>query len=298
MIRDLKLGFVGGDIRQIYCAKKLAEMGFEVALYGFGKQQCDIGLCTKCTRITDVLDKAEVVVLPLPVSNDGITVNTPYSDSVISLSEVLHLSKDAKMLLYGGSNGKIEQLCREKDIIHIDYSKREDFRVLNAEPTAEGAIAIALNEMKSTIFGSNALVIGYGRIGKILSRYLKSIGATTYVAARRSEQLAEIKLSGCIPVHTLELDEALSVCKLIINTVPKTILKNELLETISKDALIIDLASKPGGIDFKSAGEKGLNVIWALSLPGRFSPISAGEILGDILMEIIKEYFEEGGVNP
>ena len=289
MRRDTKIAFVGGDMRQIYCARKIADEGFEAAVYGFGKEACDIGLCTKCVELSDVLEKADVVVLPLPASNDSVFINTPLSDKSIKLDDALAVSSGAKLILYGGSCPKIEQHCKKYGIACIDYSKRDDFQILNAEPTAEGALDIAINEMKKTLCGSTALVIGYGRIGKILSRYLCALGARVYSSARKPGDLAYIKLSESKAIHTNDISRILPECDLILNTVPKTLLKDELLDLIRKDALIIDLASKPGGIDFKPAKEKGLNVIWALSLPGKTAPISAGEILADTILEIESE---------
>ena len=52
---------------------------------------------------------------------------------------------------------------------------------------------------------------------------------------------------------------------------------------------MIDLASKPGGIDFDAARELGVNTIWALSLPGKVAPISAGQIICDTIHNILTE---------
>lgn len=289
MRRDLKLAFIGGDMRQIYCARKIAKEGFETALYGFGADVCDIGLCTKCVQLSDVLEKADVVILPLPVSNDNVIVNTPLSEKTVKIDELLALSSGAKLILYGGANSKIEAHCRKYGITCIDYSKREEFQILNAEPTAEGAIAIAIDEMKKTLWGSTALVIGYGRIGKLLSAYLCNFGVKVYSSARKKEDISWIKLSHSTPILTCEIGKILPKCDLILNTVPKTILKDDLLALVSKDALIIDLASKPGGIDFKPAKDRGLNVIWALSLPGKTAPVTAGEILCETILGIIDD---------
>ncbi|MGM9936476.1 MAG: dipicolinate synthase subunit DpsA, partial [Candidatus Ornithomonoglobus sp.] len=73
------------------------------------------------------------------------------------------------------------------------------------------------------------------------------------------------------------------------NTVPALILTGEVLEKVRQDTLIIDLASKPGGIDFDAAAELGLRVIWALSLPGRVAPVTAGIIIKDTITNILSE---------
>lgn len=289
MKKDIKIGFIGGDMRQIFCAVELAKIGFEVALYGFDKINPDIGLCTRCDNLEDTLELAEIVVLPLPATQDGLSVSSPLTDKCIMLCDVVNLAKDCKLLLYGGACCKLEQLAKKEDINVYDYYKREDYKVLNAEPTAEGAIAIAINEMPRTIYGSKCLCLGYGRIGKVLCKLLLSMGASVYASARKSEDIAWAKLQGCHAINTDSISEVINECDLIINTIPKIILKDELLDLVKKDALIIDLASKPGGIDFKPARSRGLNVIWALSIPGKTSPLSAGKILSDTILRIMNE---------
>lgn len=289
MKKDIKIAFVGGDMRQIFCASKIAENGFETALYGFDKYMADVGLCTRCDNPEDAIETAEVVVLPVPCTLDGLFVNSPLTDKCIKVCEIIEKAKNCKLLLYGGNNSKIEQLAKERDIKTYDYYKREDYKILNACPTAEGALAIAINEMPKTIFGSTCLVIGYGRIGKILCNYLKSLGANVYASARKCEDIVWAKISGCNAIQTSEISCILPECDLILNTVPKTILDKENLKNIRKDALIIDLASKPGGIDFKPAKEMGLNVVWALSLPGKTAPVTSGHILADTIYTIMQE---------
>ena len=288
MKKDMKIGFVGGDLRQIFCAIEFALLGFEVALYGFEKYTDDIGLCTRSTCLDDTLEKADIIVLPIPSTSDGVNINTPYSDKCIRLCQVLDSARDCKLLLYG-TGSKTEQLCRDFGINAVDFSKREDYQILNAGPTAEGALAIAINEMPKTIFDSTALCVGYGRIGKTLCRMLQSLGADVYASARNPRDIALAKSTGLKTVHTDNIPSVLPKCNLIFNTVPKTIIKDYSLDVIDKNALIIDLASKPGGIDFKTAKQKGLNVIWALSIPGKTSPLSAGKILCDTIMEIMRE---------
>lgn len=55
------------------------------------------------------------------------------------------------------------------------------------------------------------------------------------------------------------------------------------------DALVIDLASKPGGVDLNAAKEYGVKTVWALSLPGRVAPISAGDIIKQTVLNICAE---------
>ena len=62
-----------------------------------------------------------------------------------------------------------------------------------------------------------------------------------------------------------------------------------LLEQLQPECLIIDLASRPGGVDFEAAGELGLKTIWALSLPGKVAPITAGGIIRDTVLHMMAD---------
>ncbi|MBR6106431.1 MAG: hypothetical protein IKQ39_00320 [Oscillospiraceae bacterium] len=48
------------------------------------------------------------------------------------------------------------------------------------------------------------------------------------------------------------------------------------------------------GVDFEAASALGVQVIWALSLPGKMSPVSAGEIVARTVRELRTEQ-KEGG---
>ena len=174
---------------------------------------------------------------------------------------------------------------------HLNKSIGEKINshIPNAVPTAEGAIEIAIAETPFTIHGSKSLVLGYGKIGKILSKDLYALGAQTYVEARKYADLAMIEGHGYEPLPLDNLKDHIHEFDIIFNTIPSLILDDEILAKVKKDALIIDLASKPGGIDFDAAKSYGLKVIWALSLPGKIAPVSSGAIIKDTIMNIIKE---------
>lgn len=161
--------------------------------------------------------------------------------------------------------------------------------IANAVPTAEGAIEIAMTETPITIHGSKCLVTGYGKIGKILSKMLCGLGAQTYVEARKYADLAMIEGHGYEPLALGELKSRIGEFDIIFNTVPAMIFDENILKNVKKDALIIDLASKPGGVDFEAAKELGVRVIWALSLPGKVAPTTSGAIIKDTIMNMLKE---------
>lgn len=161
--------------------------------------------------------------------------------------------------------------------------------ITNAVPTAEGAIEIAMSETPITLHGSKCLVTGYGRIGKILAKMLRGIGAKVSVEARKYADLALIEGHSCEAIALGELAHHVGEYDIIFNTVPTMLFDREILCKVKKDALIIDLASRPGGVDFDAAAELGVKVIWALSLPGKVAPVSAGAIIKDTIVNVLKE---------
>ena len=146
-----------------------------------------------------------------------------------------------------------------------------------------------MKETPFTLHGSKCLVTGYGRIGKILSKMLCGIGARVSVEARKYADLALIEGHDFNAVSLDELPHHIGEFDIIFNTVPHLIFDRDILEKVKKDALIIDLASRPGGVNFKAAAELGIQVIWALSLPGKVAPVSAGAIIKDTIINVINE---------
>lgn len=274
---------VGGDLRQLACAKRLQEKGFSVTVYGF----FDIYLkeLSKSKDFTRDLIRADYVLLPLPVTKDGVTVNTPLWDGTLLLSQILQtLQEDT--VVFGGMI-KDEKLLGKKHV--FDYAKEEAFLIKNAQITAEGAFEIIFSETPFSLFGSNLLVTGFGRIGKILAKMACAMGAKTYVAARNEKDLAWISLLGYHPVRYDELMEQLPQFDVIVNTVPNRIFQAEEIGKMKPDCLFLDLASVPGGINFDAAKEAGLKTIWALSLPGKVAPDSSGNIIADTIVNLLKQ---------
>ncbi len=278
---------IGGDLRQLTLARLLKQEGFHVFLYGFDK---DITVDDPIpeTDKTYVLN-ADIIILPVPVTFDGSVVNSPYAKTPMPIEEFLDGVNPSALVFGGQIQPNLQKAFEEHGIAYRDYLKREELSVRNAVPTAEGAIEIAISETLITIHGSKCLVLGYGKIGKILSKMLFGLGAQTFVEARKYADLAMIEGHGYEPLAIGELPSRIGEFDVIFNTVPALILDDSLLKRVRKDTLIIDLASKPGGVDFDAAKEVGVRVIWALSLPGKVAPVTSGTIIKDTIMNIIKE---------
>lgn len=159
------------------------------------------------------------------------------------------------------------------------YARREEYQIAIARLTAEGAIALLRPE--TGLSGAHILLLGYGRIARLLARELQKAGALVTAAARSGEQRAwaEAESIEALPLDTLS--GALDRFDVIIGTIPAPVLTEPLLALVRKDALLLELASAPGGIDAAAAHERGLRYIRAPGLPAKYAPERAAVILRD-----------------
>lgn len=286
---------IGGDLRIIKLVKMLAEDGNTVYTYGLEKAeelkgQTNIIFSEKLSKA--IPENVEVVIGPIPFSSNGVNINSPFSDKEISIRELMHYL-NAKILIAGSISPDIYDMANDEYIEIIDIMKREELAVLNTISTAEGAIEIAIANTNKIIHGSNTLILGFGRIGKVLARKMAGLSAKVTCAARKDEDLAWIKAYGHRATNINFLGENLSEFDIIINTVPHLILTQERMQYVKSDCLLIDLASNPGGIDKKSAKDKNLKLIWALALPGKVAPITTAEFIKDTIYNILKEIYKK-----
>ena len=289
----MKFAIIGGDLRTIKLAVMLAKEQNQVYVYGLEKAEelKNIKNIEQCESIKKAIQEVEIVIGPIQFSSNGKTINMPFSDKEISIREMMHVI-NAKVLIAGGITPEVYEMANDEYIEIIDIMKREELAVLNTIATAEGTIQVAIENTNRILHGSEVLILGFGRIGKVLARKLAGLSAKVTCAARKDEDLAWIQAYGHKATNINSIGENLKLYDIIINTVPHIILNEERLKYIKKDCLLIDLASNPGGIDKKSVKDNKLKFVWALSLPGKVAPITTAEFIKDTIYNIIKEIYK------
>ncbi|WFA10142.1 dipicolinate synthase subunit DpsA [Tissierella sp. Yu-01] len=285
-MKKTKFTILGGDLRNVELAYLLKMDGNEVEVYGFDK--LDLYL-NQQEKLHESIFTSDVIVGPLPISEDSKMLNAPFFTGNIQINDILYLLSRKQVFTAGKISNEFQNRARDMGLNSIDYFDREEMQALNAVPTAEGAIQVAMENMDITLHSSNALILGYGRIGKTLSRMLYGLGANVYVEARDYGDLAWIENFKYKPVHLKDLEHYLSNIDVIFNTIPHVILDEYLLSRVNKDIVIINIASSPGGIDLEVAKELGLKVISAKGLPGKVAPVTAARIIKDTVYNILDE---------
>ena len=246
---------IGGDLRNFYLAKQLLSKGNNVSLFGFENIE-------KNNVNENNIESSNVIVLPMPFTKDNKNLNLVYSDNKIPVNEFIEKLNE-KIIFSGNLETKYIEKLKRNNCKIIDIMKDEECAILNAIPTAEATIEIMLKNSRKALQSCNCLVMGFGRIGKILSNKLKSLNANvTCIPMNGEEKAWAIAYGQNIVNSNINLYEY----DIIVNTIPKDILK-EKLRKVNKETLIIDVASKPYGIDRKIVEEEKLNFIEALALP-------------------------------
>ena len=281
-------GVVGGDRRQIYLARSIAQDGYPVYVSCLERSSEAHGLLA--LPLSDLCRRCDIFILPLPATRDGRTLSAPLSEEEVILDDAFAEGFSCKRVF----GGVTQKLCASsplwENISCRDYYDREELTVGNAFLTAEGALGVVISEYEGAIGGSRVLVTGFGRIGKALCLYLKGLGAEVDCCARKARDMSFIRALGC---RALTYGEISGDYDIIFNTVPAQVLGARELSAQRGDTLLVELASKPGGIDIEAAERLGLRVRELPSLPGKMSPKAAGEAVKQTVYNMLEE---ESGV--
>lgn len=281
----MNISVIGGDSRIVELIKLLAKDNNNMCLFGLGRCE-DLKDFKHASNLDEALQKSDLVITSIPLSKNGTSINTVFTEKTILIEDFFEKAKEKKIIT-GNITKEIEQYIKSENKNEIiDVLKLEELAILNAIPTAEGAIQIAMQKSKKTLHGSKCLVMGFGRIGKILAKMLSGLGAKVSCEARKQQDIAWIKAYGYTAIHLDEINKCLGEFDFIFNTIPYLILDKNRLQLINNECLLIDLASKPGGIDFDSAKEIGLETEWALALPGKVAPKTSAKYIYEIVKEM------------
>ena len=279
---------IGGDLRFAHLASQLCRDGYTVFAACLDNAREFTGSAVMSDAVTAAA-MAETVILPIvPVNALGM-VSAPYSNNTQEYNaQFCSALRDS--VVFSGMPERLRSTAEHiRDLKIRDYSSRESFIVRNAQATGEGVIACAIERMPVTLCGSVCAVTGFGRTGRFTAQLLNAFGAHVIVAARSENDLAWARASGYEAIHLHALPSRASALGLIVNTVPAGIIGENLMSRLSKDCIIIDIASAPGGVDTYAAARLGIRCFNEPGLPGRYSPVTAAGIIKDTVLAMLDE---------
>ena len=276
MSENFEILIVGGD-------KRMQMLGAILTVRGHycirENKDCNIAL--------SLIDKAKVVVLPLPVTKDGVNIFSDNIDFKLSLKDVFPALKPGQLVVSGGIGAKFSEKSESNGVRFFNLSDCEAFTVYNAYLTAQGALRLLLDNTQSYINGKIVLITGFGRVAKALCSVLKGLNMRICVAARNNVQLCEAKCLGYNALDINEISEEIYLFDYIFNTVPHQIFSRQIIKGIKKECIYFELASRPFGAsedDFTAENKK---YILASALPGKYTAYSAAEKIADYVEKLI-----------
>lgn len=295
MLTGTQAVFIGGDARQLEVIQRLLELDATVHLIGFDNLQTPLNGVAKAKLSPEILAQADVVLLPAVGTDDQGKVDSIFSSEELILTDecVGALPKHAKVFT-GMAKSYLKSLCAKYGIALEELFDRDDVAIYNSIPTAEGAVMMAIQHTDFTIHGSVSMVLGLGRTGMTMARTLKGLGARVKTGVRRPEHYARALEMGFEPFYTKDLLQQVKDVDLLFNTIPFMIVTAQIIANIPHRALIIDLASRPGGTDFRFAERRGVKAMLAPGIPGIVAPKTAGRIIAHAVSELLMEENRKG----
>ncbi|WP_338452097.1 dipicolinic acid synthetase subunit A [Niallia oryzisoli] len=290
MLTDMKIAIIGGDARQLEIIRKLTELDAKLSLIGFEQLDHAFSGATK-EKIAD-LDFSQLDSIILPVAGTSLegNVDTIFSNEKVILQEEMLKKTPPHCVVFSGiTNSYLTGITDSADRTLVQLFQRDDVAIYNSIPTVEGTIMMAIQHTDFTIHGSYVTVLGLGRVGMSVARTFHLLGAKVKVGARKSEHIARITEMGLTPFHLDEITQWVKDTDILINTIPHQIVSANVISKMPVHTLIIDLASKPGGTDFRYAEKRGIKALLAPSLPGIVAPRTAGNILAGVLSNLLQD---------
>lgn len=292
MARELKgltIAVLGGDGREVEILRQAIAAGARVRSHGCLPEAAEAMGCPQAGSPDEAVKGADVLVCPVPALSEEGHVYAPSAPAPFGLTrELLKALRPGALLIMGIASPALRDLCKELGVALREYEDDSELMILRSPAIAEGAIKLAIEHTEITIHRSRTMILGFGRVAMTLGHLLYGMRAHVHVAARNPVQLARALEMGLAAVPLDRLPDEIGKMDIVFNTIPARILEAPLLERVRPDALILDLAIPPGGVDFDAARRLGRRTIWGRGLGGS-APKTVGQSQWSGILRIIRQ---------
>jgi dipicolinate synthase subunit A len=280
---------LGGDRRMHEHMRQARTAGAAVEHYGSAPGADEAAGVAEAPSLADAVRGARLISAPIPGLGMDNSLYAPFAkEKLFTTAEVLRGAAPGAMMFMGRASPQIEEWATGTNVTPIGYGDDDPLAIMHAVPTAEGAVKVAIENTEETILGLPTLCIGLGRVGMSVAQAFAGLQAKVTLAARNPSQLARGWAMGTAPLHLRELPAVIGQFPLIVSSTSGMVLTRELLERTRKDAVIIDLCSPPGSVDFPAAEALGRKVIWARGQAGT-APATSGYNEWQVIMRLVRE---------
>lgn len=257
---------------------------------GRGAEVCTLALPSDAPTplpSPDGLAGVDAMVLPLPVTRDGIRPTAGAGCTPPDFAEIFARAGGDVPLFGGAIPPSLARAAEAAGVRLIDYYLDEALLQENAYTTAEGAVTMAARELPVNLRGACFAIVGSGRIARALCTLLLAVGARVRVYARNPVALASLAARGAEP--ELFSGDGRPVifpdARAVFSTVPAPVLDGAALCELVPGTPVYDLGG--GGVCRETAKMRGLPTPDCAALPGRYSPESAADALFDSLLRVM-----------
>ncbi|SDI94930.1 dipicolinate synthase subunit DpsA [Natribacillus halophilus] len=284
---------IGGDRRQIQLVHTLQKNVEQISVVGFEKMPFSHANINACTLAEVPWEQLNAILFPMSgVKPDG-KVEADYAAEPPKVTGEMLAQRSSRCMIF---TGIMTEFFRQKNVVKdvVCWMERDDVAVYNSIPTAEGVLMLAMENTDDTIHGADVTVVGFGRCGLTIAELFKAVGAKVTVITDDMTEQARAFQAGHEVKELSHLPAALSTSDICVNTIPLLVITKEMLQQANERGYILDIASRPGGVDINGALQLGLNAQIAPGLPGKVAPGTAGDILAQVTLALMKSENKKG----
>lgn len=279
---NFDFAIIGGDRRTSCMAEVFAQRGFRVLCYGIVDTPNHPHIFYS-RSLKETINSAPTLIFGIPFEkNHRVFFDAPMPE--VSLAELQRLLRKKQKLYAGMIPEQFRTLCEDREIGCYDFMKEETISILNAVATAEGAIAEAIIHQNTQLHHSKALIVGYGRCGKVLADKLKGLSTLVTVCSNSLEELALARSLGFKTLNLNHLFKEAANYEYFFNTAPVRIFTAPIIELIKSDSIIIDIASNQVGVDYEACKKLNRNAYFCPGLPGKYACKTCASLLADYIL--------------
>lgn len=269
---DNKILILYGDLRQ-------------QALYNYlKKRKFNVEISSNLGTLSSILDNAcnfNIIACPIPFTKNNETIfDVSKSTEAMSISKFLDFIKPGQLIFGGNIPSYVQIQYKEKNAVVTDLLKDDNFLYMNSYLTAEALIGKIILTIPASLCDMKVLITGYGMCGKAIAKLISPFGCNIFIYNRSNKSILcqFTRYSYSSSLKSIDY----SSFDLIINTIPNNIFNEELIKEIRPDCYFFDIASSPFGISKNTSVNFHYEIL--PSLPGKYSYISAGELIGKCII--------------
>lgn len=285
---------IGGDMRQVYLVEEFAHRTKHICHYALcstpDQRPCkDSSFVASLNSLEEICNVSSCIICPTPFVKNGIFLNQTAFDDAIPINLFLSNLTSGQSFFAGCIPDKFKSELTQKGVHVFDLMTDQPLARFNTIATAEGAICEAIRKSPVNLHKSSCAVLGYGKCGSTLSYYLKGMFCNLYVASNDEDERAAAALIADKTGTLKDFGTSIEDFDYIFNTIPAKVITPKLLSKMKSTAVIIDISSAPGGVDFATAKELGIHAFLCPGLPGKYAPSSSAKSIKETIERILKE---------